>query len=156
MNSWFSELYLNKNKSKISSNHPHINTWTFENPLITVTRNNNVMMKNDKGKSKVCGKHISSDENDVSESSDESSEESEEDESSTYETSSNDEIDKDDKKYRRPLNNNDNKFKDCCQTGLLKVNNTSYSVLYKNNDENYNHHGRINSGSKFKGLPYLK
>lgn len=165
MSSWFSELYLNKNR-KSSSNDFDINGNTFINQnnvnnMRCYTKNDNCNKKKspnaDKtGDSKDGGSSGDQEsESSETESSEESEDEEEEEESGSYSsTSDSDDENKCDKKGKGVIKILNNKYKKCCQTGLLKVNNNSYSVIFNSkSDDGY---GKGYPLPKAKGLPYIK
>ncbi|XP_063709120.1 tubulin polyglutamylase ttll6-like [Culicoides brevitarsis] len=173
MSSWFSELYLNKNRKSLS-NDLDLNGNSFLNQNNNIVNNNTVKsMKNysnikasnrNNRQKKANNKNVDSkdssggdqeSESSETEASSEESEDEEEDDEetgsdSTQSSSSSDESDEENlRKSKKPTN----KFKECCQTGLLKVNNNTYSVIFNSKSED---NCKSYSIPKTKGLPYIK
>lgn len=172
MSSWFSELYLNKNRKSLSNDFD-INGNTFinhnnnnVNNMRNYSNNNNNKKKCTNNDKTTCDSKDSGgdqeSESSETESSEESEDEEDEEESGSYSSSS----ESDDDENKCENNNskkgkgviklvNSNKYKECCQTGLLKVNNNSYSVIFNSKSED-GYGTKHYSVPKTKGLPYLK
>lgn len=172
MSSWFSELYLNKNRKSLSNDfdingnsfiNQNKNNGNMRNYSNNKSSNNNNKKKCTNTDNKTtCDSKDSSQESESSdtESSEESEEEEDEEESGSYSSSSESDgeenkCENNNKKGKNVIKHVNNKiYRECCQTGLLKVNNNSYSVIFNSKSEdgcakNY-------SIPKTKGLPYLK
>uniref|UniRef100_A0A336K229 CSON011099 protein n=1 Tax=Culicoides sonorensis TaxID=179676 RepID=A0A336K229_CULSO len=184
MSSWFSELYLNKNRkscvdmngnsfehqtNKGQNNNNNVdNMRNYTNNLCKNNRRRKFLVKEPNCDSKESSgdQNSESSEDETSEGSEDEEEEEEEDDdeesenysSSSTETEENDNINN--KKRRGVLkpsnNNNNNKYRECCQTGLLKVNNNSYSVVFNNKTEDGLTSKSHHSITKHKGLPNIK